>query len=258
MLHFERVDHMHPTKRRDLILQQLNQDREVYINELSKELNVSPMTIRRDLDLLEEEGELIRIHGGAVLAKPLITETPFSTKEGIRIEHKRLIAKKALSFVKNGQTILLDSGTTTLEIAKLLKQFNQLTVITNDIKIAGELMESDLKVLLTGGELQKDVGALFGPEALSLLEKINVDIFFLGAHAIDIDAGVTSPTFEKSIIKRYMINAAERTLLVADSSKLNHKAFSKVCDLSTLSGFVTDDEIDLLDKKHLSEIVRVY
>src|SRR5690625_3135992 len=127
---------MHPKERREEILNILQRDGKVEINELSKRMNVSPMTIRRDLALLENEKQVLRVSGGAVLLKPLITETPFSTKEGIRSEQKKLIAEKAIPFVHDGQTILLDSGTTTLEIAKLLKQKQNITVITNDIKIA--------------------------------------------------------------------------------------------------------------------------
>ncbi len=146
---------MHPKERREEILNILQRDGKVEINELSKRMNVSPMTIRRDLALLENEKQVLRVSGGAVLLKPLITETPFSTKEGIRSEQKKLIAEKAISFVHDGQTILLDSGTTTLEITKLLKQKQNITVITNDIKIAGELMVSDLKVILTGENSKK-------------------------------------------------------------------------------------------------------
>ncbi|WP_102026623.1 DeoR/GlpR family DNA-binding transcription regulator [Salirhabdus sp. Marseille-P4669] len=247
---------MHPTKRRDWVLRVLQTDGKVEINSLSEELDVSPMTIRRDLDQLEEEGLVIRVHGGAILAKPLITETPFSAKEGRQTEQKRQIAKKTLSLIKDGQTILLDSGTTTLEIARLLKTRNNLTVITNDIKIAAELLESNLKVIVTGGELQKDVGALFGPQAHMFLKDINVDVFFLGAHAIDVQAGITSPTFEKSLMKQVMIESADSTWLVADSSKLNQKAFSKVCGFDRISGFITDDDIPSENKEKFSEYIR--
>ncbi len=150
----------------------------------------------------------------------------------------------------------MDSGTTTLEIARLLKTRNNLTVITNDIKIAAELLESNLKVIVTGGELQKDVGALFGPQAHMFLKDINVDVFFLGAHAIDVQAGITSPTFEKSLMKQVMIESADRTWLVADSSKLNQKAFSKVCGFDRISGFITDDDIPSENKEKFSEYIR--
>ncbi|HWO78355.1 MAG TPA: DeoR/GlpR family DNA-binding transcription regulator [Bacillus sp. (in: firmicutes)] len=248
---------MQPSARRNWVLQKVQSEGKVEIEQLSEELNVSPMTIRRDLAQLEDEGHVIRVHGGAVLPKPLITETPFLTKESMRISQKREIAKKAVTLVKEGQTIILDSGTTTLEIARLLKDRKNITVITNDIKIAAELVESDLKVIVSGGELQNGVGALYGPQTHHFLQDIHVDLFFLGAHAIDIKAGITSPTLEKSLIKKLMIQAAEVTWLVADSSKIDQKAFSKVCDLHVLTGFITDNDIPEDTKTALSPYIEV-
>ncbi|MFD1362063.1 DeoR/GlpR family DNA-binding transcription regulator [Lentibacillus salinarum] len=248
---------MHPNKRRDLVMKAIQEDGKVEINKLSDELNVSPMTIRRDLVQLEEDGKLIRTHGGAVLPKPLITETPFSTKESRHTEQKKLIAKKTLPFIKDGQTIILDSGTTTLELARLLSARKDITVITNDIKIAAELLDSQLKVFITGGELQTNVGALYGPQTHQFLKSIHVDMFFLGAHAIEMEAGITSPTFEKSLIKQLMIEAAETTWLVADSSKFDQKAFSKVCDFDQISGFITDEGISDDQKEQLSHYIKI-
>ncbi|WP_010097738.1 DeoR/GlpR family DNA-binding transcription regulator [Ornithinibacillus scapharcae] len=248
---------MQPSERRSWVLQKIQVEGKVEIDQLSAELDVSPMTIRRDLDLLEEEGKVIRVHGGAVGTKPLITETPFFAKESRNTDQKRFIAKKALSYVKDGQTILLDSGTTTLELARLLKSHSNLTIITNDIKIAAELVDSKLKVIITGGELQNDVGALFGPQTHHFLKNIHVDIFFLGAHAIHHETGITSPTFEKSLVKQLMMDAAERTLLLADSSKIGERAFSKVCDLSDLSGFITDEDIPAEDRMKLAESIEI-
>ncbi len=133
---------MQPSELRQWVLEKIELEGKVEIDSLSNELNVSPMTIRRDLDQLEEEDRVIRVHGGAVAARTLIPGTPFLTKEGRHTEEKRQIAKKALSLVRDGQIILLDSGTTTLEIARLLKVKQDLTVITNDIKIAAELVDS--------------------------------------------------------------------------------------------------------------------
>ncbi|RYG72412.1 DeoR/GlpR transcriptional regulator [Lentibacillus lipolyticus] len=248
---------MHPTNRRDFIMKAVQEEGKVDINDLSDELNVSAMTIRRDLVQLEEDGKLIRTHGGAVLPKPLITETPFSTKQSKQTEQKKLIAKKTLPLIKAGQTIILDSGTTTLELARLLAPRDDITVITNDIKIAAELIDSQLKVLVAGGELQNNVGALYGPQTHQFLKNIHVDTFFLGAHAIDMEAGITSPTFEKSLIKQLMIEAAETTWLVADSSKFEQKAFSKVCDFDQLSGFVTDEDISDDRNEQLSSRIKI-
>lgn len=235
----------------------VQEDGKVEINQLSDELSVSPMTIRRDLVQLEEDGKLIRTHGGAVLPKPLITETPFSTKESRQTEQKKLIAKKTLPLIKGGQTIILDSGTTTLELARLLATRDDITIITNDIKIASELMNSQLKVFITGGELQNNIGALYGPQTHQFLKNIHVDTFFLGAHAIDMEAGITAPTFEKSLIKQLMIQAAEKTWLVADSSKFEQKAFSKVCDFNELSGFITDEDITQDKKEQLANTIQI-
>lgn len=248
---------MQPAERRALVIQKIQVEGKVEIDQLSAELDVSPMTIRRDLDQLEEEGKVIRVHGGAVGTKPLITETPFLTKESRNTEQKRFIAQKALSFIKEGQTILLDSGTTTLELARLLKAHKNLTIITNDIKIAAELVDSKLKVIVTGGELQNDVGALFGPQTHHFLKNIHVDIFFLGAHAIHHETGITSPTFEKSLVKQLMMGAAERTLLLADSSKIGERAFSKVCDLKDITGFITDDNISNEARERLADSIEI-
>lgn len=248
---------MPPSTRRQYIIDRIEQINKVYIEELAVELNVSPMTIRRDFDLLENEGKVLRIHGGAVSIKPLIHESSFNEKESRNIEQKQLIARKAFSYVKDGQTIILDSGTTTLELAKLLKNRNNVTVITNDIKIAVELINSNLKVHLTGGELQINVGTLFGAVTQEFLSKIYVDIFFMGAHAINLSAGIMSTTHEKSCIKQLMLKAADNTWLLADSSKLNQKAFSKVCEFNQLTGIITDNKITTHQKENYEEMINI-
>lgn len=249
---------MDPEKRRKWMIEQLEDQGKVEVDSLAEELNVSAMTIRRDLDLLETEGLLIRTHGGAVLPQPISKEASFQEKETRRIEQKKMIAKKAISLVKDRQTILLDSGTTTLEIAKLLKNRDDITVVTNDIKIAAELFNTKLKVFITGGELQNDVGTLFGPQTNHFLQNIHVDICFLGAHALDLKAGVTSSSFEKSQVKQLMTQCANETWLVADSSKINQKTFAKVCDLHELTGFITDDDLPSSKKDALAEILKVF
>lgn len=244
-------------KRRQVVVEEINKHGKVEIDQLADQLNVSQMTIRRDLALLEEKGKLIRSFGGAVSPRLLVSETPFSQKESHQGEQKSQIALKAMKYIKSGQTILLDSGTTTLELAKLLKNKEDLTIITNDIKIAAELIDSKLKVIMIGGVMQNDVGAVFGAQASEFLNTIHVDTFFLGAHAVDVAAGVTSPSYDKSYLKQQMMAAAERVWLLADSSKLNTKAFSYVCDLSELTGFITDDEVTDSVKSTFNEHVKV-
>lgn len=248
---------MKPNERRKWIEKKLIEDKRVKIDTLVSELNISSMTVRRDLDQLEKEGKAIRTHGGATLANPLIVETPFTSKKSKRIEQKKYIAKNAVKFVKDHQTILLDSGTTTLEIARLLRGRKNLTVVTNDIYIAAELIDSPLKVILAGGALQRKVGALSGPQANYFFENIYVDILFLGTPAIDVKFGVTSPSLDKSLTKRLMIKSAEKTWLVADSSKIGKKSFSKVCDLDALNGFITDAQITKEAVSELTDYIEI-
>lgn len=248
---------MMPKERRNQILKQLHANGKIDIEDLVNQLNVSAMTIRRDLTYLEENEKIIRTHGGAILNKPLVVESSFRTKEGKFNDQKKQIANKAIEFIQDHSTILLDSGTTTLEIAKLLKDKKTITVVTNDIKIAAELIDTDVKVIVTGGELQNNVGTLFGPLTEQILKNIHVDLFFLGAHAIDFKAGVTAPTFEKASIKKLMIEASEKTWLVADSSKFDQKSLTKVCDLTQLYGVITDRNITTETEEKLNEYLEV-
>ncbi|MDP4085294.1 MAG: DeoR/GlpR family DNA-binding transcription regulator [Bacillota bacterium] len=227
----------------------------VDIEELSETLQVSAMTIRRDLSELEKEGKAIRTHGGAISPSFLIQETPYSSKESQNISEKKAIARKAVTLIPEHSTIILDSGTTTLEVAKLLVDRDDITIITNDIKIAVELLESKVKVIVTGGELQRGVGGLYGPLTQGVLKNIHVDIFFLGAHAISLKEGITSPTFEKSLIKKLMIEAAESTWLLADSQKFKKKAFSLVCEISSLEGIITDSGLEIEKRRKYEEQV---
>ncbi|WP_088052549.1 DeoR/GlpR family DNA-binding transcription regulator [Virgibacillus dakarensis] len=248
---------MVPVDRRKWILDLLSKSEKIDIDQLAEQLNVSAMTIRRDLTYLEENEKVIRTHGGAILNKPTVLETPFQAKEGKFSNEKREIAKIALNYIQDHSTILLDSGTTTLEIAKRIKDKQNITVVTNDIKIAAELMDSEAKVIVTGGEIQNNIGTLFGPLTEYTLENLHVDLFFLGAHAVDLEAGVTVPTFEKASAKRLMIKAAETTWLVVDSSKFDQKSFAKVCDLSLINGVITDDGVNNVMEKKLKEYLTV-
>ncbi|WP_047982713.1 DeoR/GlpR family DNA-binding transcription regulator [Ornithinibacillus contaminans] len=242
---------MFPIERRKWLEQQILINKKIDIEEVSQQLDVSSMTIRRDLKELEAKGKVIRTYGGAVSLEMVAEEVPYSSKATKNSNQKKAVARKALSLIEENFTIILDSGTTTLELAKLLKHRNDLTIVTNDVNIASELLDSSNKVIVTGGELQQGIGALYGTATQQMLEIIHADIFFLGAHAIDVESGVTAPTFEKSLIKQLMVNAAARTWLLADSSKFNKKAFSKVCSLNEIEGIITDQNTD-------SQIVEVY
>ncbi len=248
---------MSPRERRRHIMDILELEGKVEIIQLSEALSVTPMTIRRDFDALEKQKRLIRTHGGAVAPQALIHERTFESKSVMAVEEKRAIAQAAISFVRDGMSVLLDSGTTTLEIARLLKLRERITVITNDIKIAAELMDSKLEVIVLGGRLQNDVGALFGSLTEDTLRSIHVDLFFLGANAVHSSFGITTPTIEKAFLKRAMNKTAEQIILVTDSTKFNQKAFSKVCDLDDITTIITDDKLSEELKETYSESVDI-
>ena len=246
-----------PNHRRNQIIEELTKNEKVEIDDLASKFQVSAMTIRRDLAHLEEQEKIVRTTGGAILKKNLVSESSIYVKDEKFKAQKRKIALKAIQMINDGTTILLDSGTTTFEIAQLLKHFNNITVITNDIRIAASLLDTNVRVIVTGGELQNSVGALFGPLTEHMLQEIHVDLFFLGAHAVDTRLGVMAPTYEKASIKQKMIMAAKKTWLVADSSKFSERAFTKVCQLNELTGIVTDHHLSPILVQELSDIVQV-
>lgn len=235
---------MFPEERRKWIEEEIQVNKKVDIEEISKRLNVSSMTIRRDLTKLESNGKVIRTHGGAISSKLLTGEKSHSSKKTKNIIEKQAIARKAVELIEENSTIILDSGTTTLEVAKLIKDRNDLTVVTNDVKIANKLVESPIKTIVMGGEIQRGVGALFGPATERILKEIYADLLFLGTHAIHIEKGITAPTFERATIKKMMMDAVESTWLLTDSSKFNQMAFSHVCQISDVDGIITDENIE--------------
>ncbi len=252
------MNNMLPLERKLEILKRTDKEGKVQIEQLVEELNVSGMTIRRDLAQLEKEGKVIRTHGGAVAVNPLIPETPYQNKSMTRVNQKHLIAKYAASLIPEGAQILLDSGTTTLEIAKVIKNRDDLTIVTNDLKIAAELIESPSEIICTGGTLQRGIGSFVGPHAQDLLNQIRVDLLFMGTHAINLEKGLTAPTMEKALIKRLMADAATTTWVVADSQKFNKSSFSQVCSLEKIEGIITDAELTPEDTVRYGEITSIY
>jgi DeoR/GlpR family transcriptional regulator of sugar metabolism len=236
---------MLPAERRNHILIELQTKGKIEIEVLASELNVSPMTIRRDLAMLEEQGLAHRTHGGAVLYDSLLGETPYNTKEISNIEEKRRIGKAAAEFVKDGSVIILDAGTTTLEVARVIKHIRNLTVITNDLKIALELSEgTETKVYCMGGQVQNGLGTIYGEHAQEFLSKIRVDTCFIATSSIDIEWGLSSPTIEKANLKRLMMRAADQVVLVADHSKFYKKSFARIAKVDELDIIITDQVVE--------------
>jgi len=234
---------MFAEERHDTIIQLIKSGQPVKVMDLSLLLNVSEATIRRDLQELENSGLLQRTHGGAV-APQLGAELSFHDREVCFLDEKRQIALMAANLVKDGETILLDAGTTTREIARALCG-KRLTVATNNIDVATIFAdEENIEVLVLGGILRKSINSLVGPLTNSMLKLFCFDKVFLAANAVDCTFGATTPTLVEAETKKAMLQAAKATILVVDHSKFEQKAFAKICSLDELSMLITDSGID--------------
>ena len=244
--------------RKDKIIQLVSANSEETIESLALELNVSEMTVRRYLIELEDEGQIIKTRNSIILKSNFIYEIPFATKKFSHIEEKNEIAEKAINLINPNEVVLLDSGTTTFEIARQLKDVDyEVTVMTNDLKIAAELVDSNHQIMMLGGAVQKDTGSIYGVHTMEILENVKVNVAFVGAAALSIEDGIFSPTLEKAKTKSLMIKSSVRSWLVVDSSKVNSTAFAKVCDFEALDGIITDGNMETSDRTKLKDKVRL-
>ncbi len=227
-----------------MILDYLQKKSRASVPELGEYLNVSESTIRRDLKELEEEKLLKRTHGGAIPIEGVNFEPTFSEKEDQYFAEKEAIAKKAIEFIEEGDTILLDSGTTIYHLAKKLKRFHKLTIVTNSLIFAQELQDQPgIEVIIIGGSLRKETLALVGPFAEEALSKIKVDKAFIATNGLDMEEGLTTPNLLEASTKRKMIEASKQVFLLADHSKCGKIAFAKVADIQKVDKLIVDDAV---------------
>jgi len=212
----------------------------VSVDFLAKHFRVSKMTIRRDLEKLQEEDLLQRTHGGAMLPQVLFKEMTYLEKQTQNIEVKRKIATDALEYVVENSVIYLDAGTTTFELAKHLVERKDVQVVTNDLRIASHLANAGVRVYMPGGLVSSDTGSIHSAEAIDFLENLNIDIAFLAASTVDNELNVCTPNEEKVLLKRYMIKNVPMNVLLVDSSKFHQKAIHRVFNLSEVDYVVTD------------------
>jgi len=228
------------TERKRAILDLLEKQGKVKVIELSETFDVSEPTIRRDIKELDEKGMLIRTHGGAIAREEGEHEPSFKEKQDKYYKEKESIGKLAAGLVNEGDIILLDSGTTTLQIAKELIVKN-ITVVTNSLDIAYELEKKpDVEVVLTGGIMRWNTRAMVGPVADGALEKFHVDIAFMGTNYISIDGGLTTHNMMEANTKSNMINIAKRVFVVCDHTKFDKTTFYRIASLKDLDGVITD------------------
>ena len=228
-------------RRHDLILEQLELNGHVFVSGLSKQFGVSEMTIRRDLELLEQRGTLDRVHGGAVSARSMSYEPPFPGRAMRNLEAKQRIAQKAASLIKDGETVILDAGTTTLEIARALHGRRKLRVLALSLHIAEVLADDTNIALMTcGGTIRPVERSFTGALAEQIFSNFSFDTLFLTLGGIDLKAGVTEYNLDDASVKRAAFASARRCIAVADSTKLSKTAFARVCDCQQLDALITD------------------
>jgi DeoR/GlpR family transcriptional regulator of sugar metabolism len=235
-------------QRRDKIYELIQEDGSAKVINLAKIFKVTEVTIRQDLEKLEKDGLVIKEHGGAFLKDIKDQVQSFSLGHKENIDKKELIAKKCMEYIENGDTIILDSGSTTTEIAKLLKGFTSLTVITNALNIALLLgADPGIEVIVTGGEFKPPTLSLTGQKAADSFKGLYVQKLFLATAGISLKAGLTYPSISDLVVKKAMIEAADTTYLVADSTKIGKSAFASLGALSLIDFIITDN---CIEEKH--------
>jgi DeoR/GlpR family transcriptional regulator of sugar metabolism len=238
---------MLPNQRREKIFEMLKEDGSAKVTELARIFKVTEVTIRQDLEKLELEGLIIKEHGGAYLKNVAEQVSQFSLIHQENLDKKERIALKCLEFIENGDTIILDSGSTTTEIAKKLKSFKNLnlTVITNALNIALLLgSEPTIDVIMTGGEFKPPTLSLTGQKAADFFKGLNVQKLFLATAGISLKSGLTYPSISDLVVKKAMIDAADVTYLVADSTKIGKSALASLGALSLIDYIITDEGIE--------------
>jgi DeoR family transcriptional regulator, aga operon transcriptional repressor len=236
-----------------VILEQLSRNGSVSVADLAGSFGVSLATIRRDLQLLEQQRLVTRVHGGAV-ASGVLYELPLRYKAARQQEEKRRIALAAAQLVADGMTVGLTGGTTTTEVARSLVERSGLTVVTNALNLASELaVRSNLKILVPGGVARPESYELVGPIAEAGLEGLNLDVAFLGVDGISVKAGCTTHHEVEAYTNRALIERANRVIVVADGSKLGRVAFARICTVAEAHELITDREADPVEVAALED-----
>lgn len=232
-------------ERRKKILFYLKAESSVQVDKLSEDFDVSLATIRRDLAALEREGLLRRVYGGAVsIDKPIASDDAFKARQFKRMEEKVAIGRLAASLVQQGDTVLLDVGTTTLEVARALKNRSDVTVLTNSLSILNELADSSLNVYSLSGRMRKGEYSFEGSLVVNALQSFHVSKVFLGCGGYSMEFGLTEPIYENALNRSFFIQQSEDAILVTDSSKFGKNSSVIVENSSRIKTIVTDNGLN--------------
>ncbi|MBU2515520.1 DeoR/GlpR family DNA-binding transcription regulator [bacterium] len=236
-------------QRRQKILDLLEEEGSARVKALSETFNVSEPTIRQDLEKLEADNHITREHGGAQIKDFSTKVRSLSLHHMVNMDKKAAIGVKAAEFIEERDSIVLDSGSTTTEIAKNILEKKNITVVTNSLNIALLLGSNpSITVIVTGGEFKAPTLSLTGEKAAEFFEQIHISKLFLAVGAVSISGGLTFPGFNDINVKRAMINSAEKIYLVADSQKIGKTMLAPLCDVEKVDAFIVDQDIKPEDK----------
>ncbi|WP_083313001.1 DeoR/GlpR family DNA-binding transcription regulator [Streptococcus sp. HMSC034E12] len=230
-------------KRRQLILDELKNNGTVYVSKLSEQFEVSYETIRKDLSYLETKGLLIKSHGGAILKQNAI-ELSYNTREKENTSNKKRIAEKALELIPENASIIIGTGSTTVELAYLLAQKSGYKIFTDSLPVTNALVNSDNQLFVFGGEFRPKSSSVFGGWTISQIKQVFVDICFLGSDGFSNIDGPSSPSSSDVFIDREIIKQADKAYILSDSSKFERKSLYKICDWSDITALITDSDAD--------------
>lgn len=231
-------------ERHQIILNKIKEEGKVSVPDLCKSLDVSSVTIRKDLKQLEDRNLLFRVHGGATLNNPYTMDRPVNEKEKLQTDEKSKIGRRAASMIEPNDSIIIASGTTVLSLARQIQSLDSLTVITNAIHVAEVMLQSPkIEVLMLGGILRKSSSSVMGPYAEDILKDFFCSKLFLGVDGIDLEYGFTTTNIMEAHLNREMINVSNKTIVLADSSKFGKRGFGKICDIDEIDQIITDDGI---------------
>ena len=216
----------------------------VRVEELSRELEVSAATIRRDLGVLEREGRIRRVHGGAVSVESRLDEPLFDDKTSIAAKEKQRIAREALGLITEGDTIYLDGGSTVLELARLVRTRSDVTVVTNSLRAAIELSGQGPRTILIGGELRRRSQTIVGSLTRKVLDELHFDIAFMGTIGLTAADGLTTTDPNEAFTKERVMAHAERVVLLMHSAKAGKVSFARAGTLADLDTLITDVRLD--------------
>lgn len=243
-----------PAEREVLILKRLKEHGYVTVTDLSDWLNVSEVTIRKDLQKLESRNLLHRTYGGANLRNPYVRDRPLNEKATHYAEEKRRIGKAAADLVSDHDSIILASGTTMTQVARYLEGTPELTVITSAMNVALEVAHlRDVDVLMLGGMVRPTSKSVVGPYAQEMIKEYACDKLFLGVDGFDLEYGLTTANAPEARLNQYMIDAAQYVIIVTDSSKFGCRSLRRICGLDSIHRVITDSGVDASVVEKLEE-----